>query len=130
MRRIVPVRGLTRHAPKKILFLKAEDGIGDKLVTGVQTCALPICLGMDRRILACATSMAAGVNVLPWTGPTLRASAALKIPVMEIFRPMIGVQAAGLIFVFAVCAWLGWKEQKRLAANAGSIEVRITTEVS
>src|ERR1041384_8519153 len=25
------------------LFFKAEDGIGDKLVTGVQTCALPIC---------------------------------------------------------------------------------------
>jgi CitMHS family citrate-Mg2+:H+ or citrate-Ca2+:H+ symporter len=37
-------------------------------------------LGMDRRVLACATAMAAGVNFLPWTGPTLRASAALKIP--------------------------------------------------
>jgi len=31
-------------------------------------------LGMDRRVLACAASMAAGVNFLPWTGPTLRAS--------------------------------------------------------
>src|SRR2546425_7149448 len=29
-------------------FFKAEDGIRDKLVTGVQTCALPICTG-DRR---------------------------------------------------------------------------------
>src|SRR2546423_2750728 len=30
---------------KKILvfFFQAEDGIRDKLVTGVQTCALPIC---------------------------------------------------------------------------------------
>ena len=27
--------------------------------------------GMDRRILACAASMAAGVNFLPWTGPML-----------------------------------------------------------
>src|SRR5205823_11096049 len=26
-------------------FFQAEDGIRDKLVTGVQTCALPICLG-------------------------------------------------------------------------------------
>src|SRR5687767_15459258 len=25
-------------------FFQAEDGIRDKLVTGVQTCALPICL--------------------------------------------------------------------------------------
>src|SRR2546425_3798368 len=26
-------------------FFQAEDGIRDKLVTGVQTCALPICAG-------------------------------------------------------------------------------------
>ena len=26
-------------------FFQAEDGIRDDLVTGVQTCALPICLG-------------------------------------------------------------------------------------
>ncbi len=36
-------------------------------------------LRMDKRILACVASMAAGVNFLPWTGPTLRASAALHI---------------------------------------------------
>src|SRR3954464_4794033 len=36
-------------------------------------------IGIDRRILACAASMAAGVNFLPWTGPMIRASAALKI---------------------------------------------------
>src|SRR5256714_11298200 len=28
-------------------FFQAEDGIRDKLVTGVQTCALPICLSTD-----------------------------------------------------------------------------------
>src|SRR5205823_8929970 len=27
-----------------IFFFQAEDGIRDKLVTGVQTCALPICM--------------------------------------------------------------------------------------
>src|SRR5690349_13892010 len=37
-------------------------------------------LGMDRRVLAAAASLAAGVNFLPWTGPMIRASAALKIP--------------------------------------------------
>ena len=42
-------------------------------------------LGMDKRILACVVSMAAGVNFLPWTGPTLRASAALHISTTEIF---------------------------------------------
>src|SRR2546425_1025585 len=29
-------------------FFQAEDGIRDKLVTGVQTCALPICEGRAR----------------------------------------------------------------------------------
>ena len=29
-------------------------------------------LGMDKRVLACAASMAAGVNFLPWTGPMIR----------------------------------------------------------
>ena len=71
-------------------------------------------LGMDRRVLACAASMAAGVNFLPWTGPTLRASAALKIPVTDIFQPMIGVQVVGLIYVFVVAWLLGKREERRL----------------
>src|SRR3954462_12110646 len=50
-------------------------------------------LGMDRRILAGVASMAAGVNSLPWTGPMIRASAALRIPAAELFRPLIPVQA-------------------------------------
>ncbi|NBF18206.1 citrate transporter, partial [Pseudomonas sp. Fl4BN2] len=44
-------------------------------------------LGMDRRILACVTSMACGVNFLPWTGPMIRASASLHMPVTDIFNP-------------------------------------------
>jgi CitMHS family citrate-Mg2+:H+ or citrate-Ca2+:H+ symporter len=46
-------------------------------------------LGMDKRVLACAVSMAAGVNFLPWTGPMIRASASLRTPVAEIFNPLI-----------------------------------------
>ena len=32
-----------------------------------------------------AASLAAGVNFLPWTGPMIRASASLKLPIPEIF---------------------------------------------
>src|SRR4051812_7160505 len=64
-------------------------------------------LGMDRRILACAASMAAGVNFLPWTGPTVRAGAALHISTADLFRPLIPVQVIGLIFTFGVAYWLG-----------------------
>jgi citrate-Mg2+:H+ or citrate-Ca2+:H+ symporter, CitMHS family len=71
--------------------------------------------GIDRRILACVVSMAAGVNFLPWTGPTIRASAALHVPASSIFVPMIGVQAVGLAFVFAASWVLGRREEKRLA---------------
>jgi citrate-Mg2+:H+ or citrate-Ca2+:H+ symporter, CitMHS family len=72
-------------------------------------------LGMDRRALACAASLAAGVNFLPWTGPTVRASAALGIPAAKLFWPLIPVQAVGLLYVFVVADWLGRREEKRLA---------------
>jgi CitMHS family citrate-Mg2+:H+ or citrate-Ca2+:H+ symporter len=71
-------------------------------------------LGMDRRVLACAASMAAGVNFLPWTGPTVRASAALGVPPAELFNPLLPVQAVGLVYVFTVAYWLGRKEEQRL----------------
>src|SRR6516162_1794381 len=55
-----------------------------------------------------------GVNFLPWTGPTLRASAALHIALMELFRPLITVQAVGLVYVFTLAYLLGRREAKRL----------------
>lgn len=72
-------------------------------------------MGMDRRVLACTASLAAGVNFLPWTGPTVRASSALHIPAADIFLPMIPVQLVGLTFVFAVSWWLGRREERRIA---------------
>ena len=81
-------------------------------------------LGIDKRVLACAASMAAGVNFLPWTGPMIRASASLKLPIPDIFNPLVPVQIVGLIFVFAVAWWLGKREEKRLGlAKGASIDV-------
>ncbi len=74
-------------------------------------------VGIDRRILACVASLAAGVNFLPWTGPTLRASAALHVSTSSIFVPLIGVQAVGLLFVFATAWWLGVHEERRLGTS-------------
>jgi CitMHS family citrate-Mg2+:H+ or citrate-Ca2+:H+ symporter len=75
-------------------------------------------LGMDRRILACVVSMAAGVNVLPWTGPMLRASAALHIPTSELFTPLVPVQIVGLAFVFTMAYVFGRREARRLGRTA------------
>jgi citrate-Mg2+:H+ or citrate-Ca2+:H+ symporter, CitMHS family len=79
-------------------------------------------LAMDRRVLACTASMAAGVNFLPWSGPTVRAGAALGLPVNAIFKPMIAVQAVGLAFVFVASWWLGLREERRLAAGRSDIK--------
>lgn len=86
-------------------------------------------LGMDRRILACAASMAAGVNFLPWTGPTVRAAAALHLTAGEIFRPLLPVQAVGLLYVFAVAYWLGRKEEVRLGNSGMSVSSFIEERV-
>ena len=79
-------------------------------------------LGIERRILACAVSMAAGVNFLPWTGPMLRASAALKLPIPEIFNPLLPVQIVGLVFIFGVSYWLGRREEHRLGISRRGTE--------
>ena len=74
-------------------------------------------LRMDPRVLACAASLAAGVNFLPWTGPMIRASASLHLPTAAIFNPLIPVQAAGLAFVFACSWWMGKREARRLGGK-------------
>jgi len=86
-------------------------------------------LGMDKRVLACAASLAAGINFLPWTGPMIRASAALHIPVATIFNPLIGVQAVGLVYVFAVAYWLGRKEERRLNLSGGAAKAKVLGRV-
>ncbi len=113
--RIVPGTAL-------LALLVHLDGSGAVtfLVTIPAVLALYEEIGIDRRILACVVSMAAGVNFLPWTGPTLRASAALHIPVSSIFVPMIGVQVVGLVFVFAASTALGVREERRLRGISGS----------
>lgn len=93
------------------------DGSGATTFLIVVPAMLPLYdqLGMDRRLLACAAAMAAGVmNTLPWGGPTLRASAALNVPVMQLFNPLLPVVAVGITFVLVTAYLLGRREAKRL----------------
>jgi citrate-Mg2+:H+ or citrate-Ca2+:H+ symporter, CitMHS family len=107
------------------------DGSGAVTFLIVVPTLLPLyeALGMDRRLLACAAAMAAGVmNVLPWGGPTLRAAGALKLPVADVFTPLLPALAVGLAYVLLVSYALGRKEAKRLAA-AGE-PARVATVVA
>ena len=74
-------------------------------------------LKIDRRVLACAAGLGAGVNILPWSAVTLRAAKALNIPAATIFQPLLLPEAAGVVFVMGACWWLGRNEKRRLAAE-------------
>ncbi|MGA3136702.1 MAG: citrate:proton symporter [Terracidiphilus sp.] len=124
--RIVPGTAL-------LALLVHLDGSGAVVFLVTIPALLPLYerVGIDRRILACAVSMAAGVNFLPWTGPTIRAASALHLSTVSIFTPLIGVQIVGLGFVFAVSFLLGLREERRIgrehlaacaSAQAGSPE--------
>jgi citrate-Mg2+:H+ or citrate-Ca2+:H+ symporter, CitMHS family len=88
-------------------------------------------LNIDKRILALVVSMAAGVNFLPWTGPMIRASAALHLPVSDIFTPLIPVQIVGLLFVFTVAYLFGKREERRLGRTANAnIAITVRKELT
>ncbi|QLG92157.1 citrate transporter [Pseudomonas yamanorum] len=115
-----PTRIVVGTATLALLVHLDGSGAVTFLVTVPAMLPLYTRLGIDKRILACVAAMAAGVNFLPWTGPVLRSSAALHVPVADLFQPLIPVQIVGLIFVFASAWWLGHREEKRLGLGAGS----------
>jgi CitMHS family citrate-Mg2+:H+ or citrate-Ca2+:H+ symporter len=118
-----PVRIVMGTSLIALLSHLAGSGAVSFLVTVPVMLPLYQRLGMDRRVLACAAAMSAGVNFLPWTGPMIRASASLRIPVDTIFNPLVRVQAVGLVFVFASAWWMGRREARRLGAKAAGGEI-------
>lgn len=87
-------------------------------------------LKMDKRLLCLMVAMAAGINYLPWTGPTLRSSAALHVPVTDIFTPLIIPQLVGLVYMFVVAYLLGKREEKRLGFTTAKLgDIVLTREI-
>lgn len=79
-------------------------------------------LGMDKYVLATIVALSAGtMNILPWGGPTLRAATSLKVPVTELFTPVLPSVIVGLIFVLFLAYRLGKKERNRI----GEIDVEM-----
>lgn len=77
-------------------------------------------LGMRRTTLATIVALGAGImNVLPWGGPTLRAATSLKVPVTELFNPILFPLIVGILFVLVIAFYLGKQEKNRL----GNIEL-------
>jgi CitMHS family citrate-Mg2+:H+ or citrate-Ca2+:H+ symporter len=77
-------------------------------------------LGMDRRVLAAAAALGAGVMIVPWTGPMLRAAGALKMSPAALYRPLLPVQLCGMFVAAGICWWLGRRETRRLVERGGT----------
>lgn len=96
------------------------DGSGASTFLIVIPAVLPIfdALKLDRRWLACLVAMSAGVNnMLPWGGPTIRAAAALDLPVMAVYQPLMPIHIGGMCFVIAMAYWMGARASKALVQN-------------
>ena len=81
-------------------------------------------LGMRKTTLATVTALGAGVmNILPWGGPTLRAATSLKMPVTDLFNPLLLPFFSGIIFVLIVAFYLG-KQEKKILINRENVEIQ------
>ncbi|MCG7336468.1 citrate:proton symporter [Sporosarcina sp. ACRSM] len=100
-----------------ITMLVGLDGDGSSTFMITISALLPLYkrLGMNRLILACVVSLAAGVmNIIPWGGPLVRAAASLHVEVYDLFIPLIPVMIVGLLWTLLVAYILGKKERARL----------------
>ncbi|MEI4768144.1 citrate:proton symporter [Psychrobacillus sp. FJAT-51614] len=100
-----------------ITILVGLDGDGSSTFMVTISAMLPLYtrLGMNRLILASVVGLAAGVmNIIPWGGPLVRASASLQVDVSDLFIPLIPVMISGLIWALFVAYILGKRERKRL----------------
>lgn len=124
-------------ATSVVAMIVQLDGAGAVTFLVTVTAFLPVYerLGIDRRVLACSVSVAAGVaNMLPWGGPTLRAASALNIPVMDLYWPLVPIQLIGLACALFIAYALGRREKLRLAgvdvvaATPSPVEMRDTID--
>jgi CitMHS family citrate-Mg2+:H+ or citrate-Ca2+:H+ symporter len=101
------------------------DGSGAVTFLVTVPAMLPLyeALGMRKTTLATIVALGAGVmNILPWGGPTIRAATSLKIPVTELFNPLLIPVLTGIIFVLFVAFKLGRDEKVRIG-NIEEIEI-------
>ncbi|KVT46468.1 citrate transporter [Burkholderia ubonensis] len=74
-------------------------------------------LRMNPYLMLMLLALGAGiVNMMPWAGPLGRASAVIGIDASLLWSPLIPLQATGAALLLLLASYLGWREQKRIAA--------------
>lgn len=121
------IRGVIRIAggdPMKVAIgtciisvLAHLDGSGSSTYLIAISALLPVYTALNMSVFTLATivALSAGtMNLLPWGGPTMRAASVLGIDVTQLFTPMVPVMLVGLVWVFGVSVYLGYRERKRV----------------
>lgn len=68
---------------------------------------------------------AAIMNMLPWAGPLGRAASVLDMDVTELWRPLIPIQAIGMVLMLVLAFLLGQREKKRIERQYGTIDLDV-----
>src|SRR3989441_13297316 len=104
-------------------FFQAEDGIRDKLVTGVQTCALPIYGKVDRAVLP--LDLAVDDLLAPLPELCVVGDAPLERDVRVLDEPRQLARRVGLVALAVVHGILGGIETGALAEPGASDAVNL-----
>lgn len=74
-------------------------------------------LHMNPYLMLMLLALGAGIfNMTPWAGPLGRASVVSGIDVTELWRPLIAIQAIGVVLLVVLAAMLGLRERRRIRA--------------
>lgn len=82
-------------------------------------------LNMSRYLLLLLVSLSALImNMVPWGGPVARAASATGVDPIDLYRPLIPVQAVAMGLLLVLAVLLGMREKRRIKAQvaAGHIE--------
>ncbi len=106
------------------------DGSTTYMVTSAAMLPLYVRLGMNKLVFACVVMMAGhNMNLLPWGGPTARATSALGLDIGQVFVPLIGPMIVTGIWVLIVAYILGLRERRRLGTLDASALTAAEDEV-
>ncbi len=91
------------------------DGSTTYMVTAAAMLPLYDRLGINKLVFACVVMMSShNMNLLPWGGPTARATSALGLDVGQVFVPLIPSMIITAVWVLFVAYLLGMRERRRL----------------
>jgi CitMHS family citrate-Mg2+:H+ or citrate-Ca2+:H+ symporter len=110
-----PLRIVVGTALLALVVSLDGDGTTTYMITVAAMLPLYERLGLDRRVLACVTIMAAAItNIAPWGGPTARAASALGLSPQVVFVPLVPAAVGCVGWLLLTAVILGRRERARV----------------